>query len=67
MRQKAIRISCDDCRLRGSDACAECVVTYLLDHGPDESIVIGPGELRAMRLLQDVGLVPALRHERRAG
>lgn len=67
MGGKSITISCEDCLLRRSDACAECVVTYLLDHGPDDSIVFGPGEIRAMRLFQDVGLVPELRHERRAG
>lgn len=66
MRSGTIEISCGECRLEGSDACDDCVVSFLLDDGPG-AVVIDVAEARAVRLLQDAGLVPALRHDRRAG
>ncbi|MDA8297183.1 MAG: hypothetical protein M0004_11470 [Actinomycetota bacterium] len=63
----SIHISCEECALRRSDACEDCVVTYVLSREPSDAIVIGADEARAVRLLQQAGLVPALRHERRVG
>ena len=49
--------------------CAECMVTYLCSDepitqcGPQTSaVVFDLAELRAMKLLAEVGLVPTLRH-----
>ena len=63
-------ISCDDCVMRASDACADCVVTFICDRDPGDAVIIDRGEERALRLLIGTGLVPELRHqrhERRAG
>jgi hypothetical protein len=62
-----LTIDCDDCSLQGTDACADCVVTYLCGREPDEAVVIDVAEARAVRLLGQAGLVPALRHRRRTG
>ena len=61
-------ISCDDCTMRATPACDDCVVTFLCDREPDDAVTIDLAEARAVRLLADAGLVPRLRHEaRRAG
>lgn len=48
-------ISCSDCRLEGTSACDDCVVTYLL--GPDvaEAIDRHPSSRRAPAALRVVG------------
>jgi hypothetical protein len=61
----SLTISCDDCRMQRTSACAECVVTFICDREPDDAVVIDAGEARAVRLLGRCGLVPPLRHERR--
>jgi hypothetical protein len=66
-QQAALVISCDECALDRTTACRECVVTFLLDHEPGDAIVIDAAEERAVRLLAGGGLVPGLRHTRRAG
>ena len=66
MRQPLI-IDCDDCTRRGTDTCADCVVTFICSREPDEAIVIDVAEERALRLLAEAGLVPRLRHDRRTG
>ena len=60
-------IDCDTCAMRHTDACADCLVTFLCED--DErvgAVVIDAAEARAMTLLTRAGLAPALRH-RRAG
>ena len=56
-------ISCDDCTMRATDACADCVVTFLCGREPDDAVTIDLAEQRAVRLLADAGLVPRLRHQ----
>jgi len=60
-------ISCTDCVMEGTDACADCVVTFLCEREPDEAVVIDVDEARALRLLERGGLAPTLRHRRRTG
>jgi hypothetical protein len=60
-------ISCTDCVMEGTDACADCVVTVLCEREPDEAVVIDVEEARALRLLERGGLAPTLRHRRRTG
>jgi hypothetical protein len=67
MGLETLTISCDDCLLQDSDACDDCVVSFVVGRDPDEAVVIDADEQRSLRLLQDVGLVPALRHRRWAG
>ena len=62
----SITISCDDCRMQGTTACDDCVVTFLCGREPDEALIIDAGEERAVRMLSRVGLVPALRHRPRS-
>jgi hypothetical protein len=62
---EALTIDCDECVLQGTDACDDCLVTFLCQRAPDEAVVIDVAEARAVRLLGQAGLVPALRHRRR--
>jgi hypothetical protein len=57
-----ISISCDDCELQHSDACADCVVTFVLGREPDDAVVVDVDEARTIRSLGRAGLVPELRH-----
>ena len=60
-------ISCDDCIMQETDACADCVVTFICGREPDEAVVIDVAEARAVRMLGEAGLVPRLRQIRRNG
>jgi hypothetical protein len=62
-----LTIDCAECSLEGTHACDDCVVTFLCSRAPDEAVVIDVAEARAVRLLGQAGLVPALRHVRRTG
>jgi hypothetical protein len=55
-----LRIDCADCVARDTDACEDCLVTFLLDR-PEGAIVFDVEEERALRVLHDGGLAPALR------
>lgn len=59
-------ISCGDCVMEGTDACTDCVVTFLCEREPGDAVIIDVAEARALRLLEQGGLAPALRHRRRA-
>jgi hypothetical protein len=63
----ALTIDCDCCALQGTDACDDCVVSFLLGREPDDAVVIDADEARAMRMLERAGLVPTLRFSSRAG
>jgi len=62
-----LRIDCDDCVLQETEACGDCIVSYICSREPDDAIVIDVAEARALRLLSGAGLVPELRHVRRTG
>jgi hypothetical protein len=59
------KISCDECVMQHTEACEDCVVTFICSREPDDAVVIDAAEERAMRLLVGSGLVPALRHVQR--
>ena len=61
----AIAIDCATCVMRATDACSECLVTFICDREPDQAVVVPIDELRSLRLLSDAGLVPGLRHRSR--
>ncbi len=61
-----LTISCGDCVMQHTDACEDCVVTFICDRAPDDAVVIDAAEARAVRLLSGAGLVPVLRHRRAA-
>ncbi len=67
MTAPTFTISCDECSLQETDACDDCVVSFLLEREPDDAVVIDADEARAMRMLERAGLVPSLRFEDRAG
>jgi hypothetical protein len=56
-----LTIDCDCCTLRGTAACDDCVVSFLLEREPEDAVVIDADEARAMRMLERAGLVPSLR------
>lgn len=62
-----MRIDCDECVQQHTATCGECVMTFLLGREADDAVVIDVAEERKLRLLQDAGLVPALRHQPRTG
>jgi hypothetical protein len=62
-----VLIDCQECVMQGTDACDDCVVSFLVSRRPGEAVVIDAAEQRAMRVLNDAGLVPDLRHRRRVG
>ena len=64
---KVLTIDCAACSLEGTSACDDCVVTFLCSRAPGDAVVIDVAEARAVRLLGQAGLVPALRHVRRTG
>ncbi|HXZ83408.1 MAG TPA: hypothetical protein VED84_06665 [Acidimicrobiales bacterium] len=67
MAEGRFTISCDTCSHEGSAICADCVVSFLLGRDPGDAIIIDAAEARTVRLFERVGLLPALRHEERAG
>jgi hypothetical protein len=60
-------IDCDECAMQDTDACADCVVTFICSREPGEAVVVDVAEERAIRLLSGAGLLPGLRHVRRTG
>jgi hypothetical protein len=65
--EAAVTIDCDCCALCNTNACDDCVVSFLLEREPDDAVVIDADEARAMRMLERAGLVPTLRFSSRAG
>ena len=62
-----LTIDCDECVMQGTDACSDCVVTFICSREPGEAVVVDVAEERAIRLLSGAGLLPRLRHVRRTG
>ncbi len=61
MDSATIAISCDECDLQHTDACGDCLVTFVLGRDPEDAVVIDVQEERAIRSLSRAGLVPSLR------
>jgi hypothetical protein len=61
-----MEINCDDCVMQHTSTCDDCVVSFIVGREPGEALVIDVEEERAVRLLAKAGLVPELRHQRRA-
>ena len=55
-------IDCDECVMRNTGACDDCVVSFVVDREPGEALVIDAEAERAVRMLARAGLVPRLRH-----
>ena len=69
-RQRVISISCDDCSMQCTSACADCVVTFLLsdehehERAPNggDPIVLDRDQARVVQLFGAAGMVPRLRY-----
>lgn len=67
MSGSGLTISCDDCTMRCTSACDDCVVTFLCRDeidgadGPD-TMVLDLDQARVVRLLGKAGLVPDLKY-----
>lgn len=59
---ETMRISCSDCAVRETDACSDCVVTFILSREPDDAVILSLDEHRALGRLAASGLVPEVRH-----
>lgn len=55
-----MRIDCDDCVLDGTDACKDCIVTFMLDRPPGP-VLLKFDEAEALRTLEGAGLAPPCR------
>lgn len=61
-------ISCDECVMRATSACGECVVTFLLDESsarersPTALADLDDEQARVVQLFGRAGMVPRLRH-----
>jgi hypothetical protein len=58
----SIVIDCQTCVARDTEACTDCMVTYLCREEPRSAVVFDLAEWRAVRVLSEAGLVPTLRH-----
>ena len=63
----AFTVDCADCAHQQSSVCDDCVVSFIVGREPDDAVVVDAAEARAVRLLEQAGLVPGVRHSRRAG
>ena len=61
----SVTIDCDTCSMQHTDACHDCVVSFICSREPNEAVVIEFADLRAMRALGDAGRVPKLQHSAR--
>ena len=57
-----LRIDCNSCVMRHTEACDTCLVTFLLDR-PEGAIVFDAEEERALRTLHAGGLAPDVRYD----
>jgi hypothetical protein len=64
---ETVRIACDDCVMQHTEVCDDCLITFICSRDRDDAVVVDVAEIRALRLLGDVGLTPRLRHRRRTG
>jgi hypothetical protein len=65
----AFTISCDECVMQATSACADCVVTFLLDESPPRErapagahVDLDREQARVIQLFGRAGMVPRLRH-----
>ena len=60
-------IDCDTCVMQHTDACGDCVVSFICSREPGDAVVVDLNEYRALEMLAESGLVPELRHRDRPG
>ena len=60
--EPVLMISCATCVMAETDACGDCIMSFLCDAPSEGAVVLDLQELREIRLLAQAGLVPTLRH-----
>ncbi|MFM7124488.1 MAG: hypothetical protein ACKOXW_04315 [Actinomycetes bacterium] len=60
--QPVLVINCDTCVMRKTDACSDCLVTFMCGDSEESAVVFNLEEQRAVRLLANAGMVHTLRH-----
>lgn len=60
-----LTIDCYECQLQHSDACQDCLVSFVIDRDPKDALIIDVEEERAVRMLEKAGLLPRLRFAER--
>ncbi|MHB1519106.1 MAG: hypothetical protein ACYCVN_09250 [Acidimicrobiales bacterium] len=66
-RSPSLVIDCADCSHRSTPVCDDCIVSFIIDRDPEDAVVVDADEARALRMLEQAGIVPAVRHSRCAG
>jgi hypothetical protein len=61
---EAFTIDCADCQYQDTSVCDDCVVSFIVGRQPEDAVVIDADEARAVRLLEQAGLIPGVRHSR---
>lgn len=59
-------IDCDECVMQATSACDDCVVSFLVERQPGDTVVFDPAEEHTVGLLQGEGLLPRLRLVKRS-
>lgn len=59
-------IDCDECELKGTDACEDCFVMAVLSRKEHEPLVLEPEEEEAIQVLREAGLAPVIKFRRKA-
>ena len=67
MPSPSFTIDCDTCVMQHTDACGDCVVSFICSREPGDAVVVDLNEYRALEMLAESGLVPELRHRGRPG
>ncbi|HUF96770.1 MAG TPA: hypothetical protein VMM60_01500 [Ilumatobacter sp.] len=61
----SLSISCSDCTMHGTPACADCVVTFVLgadtSDAVDQELELDVDQERVVQLFSRAGLVPLLK------
>ncbi len=58
-----LTIDCDCCAMRGTSACDDCVVRFVVRREPGDAVVLDATAERSLRLLAGAGMVPRLRFD----
>jgi hypothetical protein len=66
MNGQPLTISCDDCSMRCTSACGDCVVTFVIgDSSParHEPLILDLEQARVVRMFSRAGLIPDLKFQ----
>ena len=53
-----LNIDCDTCVMAGTDACDDCIVTFIVNRPARDAVVVDADQARVLRLMEGAGLVP---------